>query len=295
MVGVTRTTVSNRRTRRFRAAAGALAVGLVVLVGCASTIDGRAAIGDDPLIGTTTSSSSRSSESTSESSETSTSDGSTTADTGSTTPDPTTSAGAPTTSDTSTGATTSTSTTTDTTTSPDDPDDPDADTTFTGNPDSLALTAPGTQLAYGAAALLPFSYADADGVFSINGLSITQGAEADWATLGVDTSDAQGEEPWYLRMTLKQESGGDFAYTSVQDDLWAYGTDGDVITTVYPDDDANSLCPLTYAPEDFAVGQSYDACVVLSVNLGETVDRVQFEGGYDPADPYFENPVVWTG
>ena len=39
---------------------------------------------------------------------------------------------------------------------------------------------------------------------------MTRGSEADWETLGVD-DDAQGAEPWYLRVTVKQESGGDFA------------------------------------------------------------------------------------
>ena len=293
-MGETRTTASTRRTGRTPIAAGAFVVSLMVLVGCTSTTDERAAIGDDPVAGSSTSSTSRpSATSSSGSPESSTSDASTTADTGSPTADPTTSADAPSTSDpgstpstSDTGSTPSTSTST-------SPADPDA--SFTGNPDNLTLTAPGTELAYGAAALLPFSHPDAEGVFSINGLTVTKGAEADWTDLGVDPSDAQGEEPWYLRMTLTQESGGDFATTSVQDDLWAYGADGDVVSTVYPDDDTNSRCPLTYAPEGFAVGQSYDACVILSVNPGQTVDHIQFEGGYDADDPYFDNPVVWRG
>lgn len=157
------------------------------------------------------------------------------------------------------------------------------------------MAAPGTQLRFGDPAVLPFAYTDAEGVFTVSGLTVTQGSEADWATLGVDTSDAQGEAPWYLRMTFTQDSGGDFSFTSVQDDLWAYTPDGDVLSTVYPGDDTNPLCPMNYAPEGLTVGGTYDACVVLSVNLGEAVDRVQFEGSNDPGDPYYESPVVWKG
>lgn len=264
--------------------AGALALGLVVLVGCATTIDGRAAAGESVIASPTTGSTSRSTSSSSstESTESSSSTESTSRSTTSDTSSSSSSTDSPTSSSSSSSSSSESSSST-------------ASTTFTGNPDNLDLTAPGTELTFGAPAVLPFSYGDAEGVFTVNGLTVTQGSEADWAALGVDTSDAQGEQPWYLKLSLKQESGGDFSYTSVQDDLWAYNADGDLISNAYPGEEENALCPVTYAPDGFAVGDGYDACVVLSVNVGESVDRIQFEGGYDPDDPYYESPVVWKG
>lgn len=285
---------TSSRQHRTRFAAGSLALGLIVLVGCASTIDGRAAVGPDLIgeIGGTSSSTSSSSSSTAES-ESESSAGESTGSAESTSSD-TAGSETPTTAPSTESTPSSSSSSASSSSSSSASSSGTASTTFSGNPDNLGLTAPGTALKFGDPALLPFAFADAEGVFTVSGLSVTKGSEADWATLGVDTSDAQGEEPWYLRMTLKQESGGDFSFTSVQDDLWAYSGE-DILSTVYPNDDTNSLCPLTYAPEEFTVGGTYDACVVLSVNLGEGVDRVQFEGGYDPDDPYYENPVVWTG
>ncbi|WP_111767632.1 hypothetical protein [Nakamurella deserti] len=302
-------TTQRRMRHRSRWAAGALAVGLVVLVGCATTIDGRAVAGGtapttsaastgtgdpgtsgtgDPSDATDPSDTSDASDASDPTSTDATgstgSTGSTASSTGGSSSSTSSTAGPTSDDDDPTTGTSTSSTTT-----------PTDSTTFTGNPDNLPLTPAGTALTYGQSALLPVSYADAQAVVEVSGLTVTKGSEADWATLGMDVSDAQGEEPWYLRMTLTQKSEGDLTYTSFQDDLWAYSADDDYILTAYPDDDANALCPLSYAPEDFGVGKSYDACVVLSVNIGETVDRIQFEGGFEPDDPYVENPVVWKG
>lgn len=295
---------------RSRAAVGALAVGLVVLVGCATTIDGRAVAGETAVTtssaGTTTgdsdtSATSDTSSSADSSDATDTSDGSAPSDptssgsAGSSAATATSTGGGATGGSSSTAAPTSTGTSSTATSSTSSTTTSTDSTTFTGNPDNLPLTPAGTALTYGQSAQLPVSYAGAQAVVELSNLTVTKGSEADWAALGVDVSDAQGEEPWFLRMTITQKSEGDLTFTSVQDDLWAYAPDGDYLSTAYPDDDTNTLCPITYAPEDFGVGKSYDACVVLSVNLGESVDRIQFEGGYESDDPYVDNPVVWKG
>jgi cytoskeletal protein RodZ len=307
----TRRRPEQRRMRhRSRVAVGTLAVGLVVLVGCATTIDGRAVAGETAVTtssaGTTTgdsdtsdtsdtSSSADSSDATDTSDGTDPSEPTSSESTGSSTATGTSTGGGGTGTSSSTAAPTSTGPSSTATTSTSSTTTSTDSTTFTGNPDNLPLTPAGTALTYGQSAQLPVSYAGAQAVMEVSNLTVTKGSEADWAALGVDVSDAQGEEPWFLRMTLTQKSEGDMTYTAFQDDLWVYSPDGDPVSTTYPDDDANTLCPIAYAPEDFGVGKSYDACVVLSVNLGESVDRVQFEGGYEEDDPYVENPVVWKG
>lgn len=280
-----RTTYSRRR---LRTSALAMVAALAVLVGCAKTVDGQASVdADAPAISTssssssTSSSSSSSSESSTESSSESSSSESTSESSSSSEP---TSASTPST--TSSSSSTETSTSTSST---------ETSATFTGNPDNLPVTEPGKQLKYGESATVPVTYAGADGIFTLSNLTVTKGSEADWATLGVDLSDAQGEEPWYVKMTLKQESGGDFSYTSVQNDLWAYTADGDLIFSEFPPETENTICPDSYAPEGFTVGSSYEACTILSVNVGESVDRVQFEGDYSEDNPYTDSPIVWKG
>ncbi len=172
---------------------------------------------------------------------------------------------------------------------------PPETTTFTGNPNGATLTAPGTQLRYGQPAVLPISYAGSDGVFTFSELTVTKGSTADWTTLGVDASEVEGQVPWFLNLTVKQESGGDFTYLSVENDLWGYGADdaGIAPTTIF--NTANSVCASTGPDGEFAVGDTYHACAVLAVDKAQSIQRIQFEGDYDFESPYFDKPVVWKG
>jgi hypothetical protein len=285
--------------RRLRLAVGSMVVALVVLVGsvlvgCSNTVDGQSSTGTSDSANTTSGSDGSESSSSSpgsalsadsSSSDSLSSDSSGSASTESGTPSPVPTASVTSTSaspaTTSTTASSSTASSTGTTTS------------FSGNPGSLPLTEPGKQLKYGEAATVPISFADEDGVFTLSDLTVTQGSDSDWEALGVDSSDAQGQSPWYLKLTVKQEAGGDFTYSSVETDLWAYTAGGDNILPVFILDYDNSICPVTGADGEFNVGDSYTTCVVLSVNTGESIDRIQFEGDYDFDSPYYNDPVVW--
>lgn len=177
-----------------------------------------------------------------------------------------------------------------------DPNDPDGpSTSFTGNSDNVPLTAPGTQLRYGDSATVPITFADADGVFTFGNLTVTKGSANDWTQLGVDPVDSEGQEPWYLRATVKQESGGDFTFASVETDLFGYTADDVSVVPVFVLDYQNPLCPVTGADDNFGVGDSYSSCTVLPVESGVNLDRIQFEGSSDLDSPYFDKPVVWKG
>ena len=150
-------------------------------------------------------------------------------------------------------------------------------------------------LAYGQPATVPFDDSGDQGVITYANVTVTEGKEEDWTTLGVDTSDAQGEVPWYLKMNVKQEAGGDLTASFPEQRLDAYAPDGDALSIEFGVKD-NTLCPNTFLSGGLTVGQSYDTCLVLSVNKGEKVDAVKYElSSYNLDDPYFDKPVVWHG
>ena len=196
-----------------------------------------------------------------------------------------------------TAPTTTKSTTTQTTTSTTAAPPPvDPTTTFTGNPGNLAVTAPGTKLTYGQPATVPFSDGISDGVFTLTNLTVTKGSASDWAALGADADTVAGQTPWYLKVTVKQESGGDFAEsTDFGVILGAYTGPDDYATEADISNETNAICPFSDGPgTNFKVGDSYTSCTVFAVDDGTTVQRVQFEGSFTDGDKYFDSPVVWT-
>lgn len=288
-----------RRTGRprLRLTVGSMLLALVVLVGCGSSPDGQVVVptsGSQTSIASSSESESGSAGTDSSASETtsgtadSTGAGATTAQ--SSAGEPTTTAPVTTSapagpSSPSTTARTSATTVTNA--------DAELSTTFTGNPDNLPVTEPGKQLRYGEPATLPMTFADQDGVFTLSNLTVTKGSDADWATLGVDPGDSDGQTPWYLKLNVKQIAGGDFTFSSIEADLWAYTAAGDSVLPVFVLEYNNPICPVTGASDNFKVGDSYDTCLVLSVTSGESVDRIQYEGDYSVDGPYSNAPVVW--
>lgn len=299
------------RQARLRFTAAAAVVALALMTGCSSSDDSAAS--SDTLTSTSSSASLSTSSSTSDATtEAATSATSATESSAQppaeastaagSTAQPTTEPPAPTTTASAAPTTTTDDPGADPGTDPNgDPDD-DPDAPFTGNPQSLPLTPPGTQLSYGQSATVPVSWAGEDGVLTISDLSVTQGTEADWEALGADPADSDGERPWYLKVTLKQESGGDFAFLSADSLFWPYNTSDESIGSPSFYEDDNPLCPYTDAGDSFKVGDTYTACIVLSVYDDETIDRVQFEGDIDSGlvdnsagAAYVDSPIVWRG
>ncbi len=253
--------VAGSRRRQWVAAASLIAA-FTVLVGCAQTIAGTA--GTAAGQGTTTSSStSKSSSSTSRTSSTSASTTSSRSSESST-------------------SSSSSSSSTETSTS----------TSFTGNPDNLPVTAPGTTLTFNDPATVPVTtILGADALLTFSKVTLTKGTTADWATLGVKPEDAKDNVPWYINLTITQVAGAKVSDDILDSDLWAYTPDGSFVMPSFFIDDNNSLCPRSLSPSDYTIGSSYPSCNVLAAGPNDVVDRVTFEGVFD--GPYSADPVTW--
>ncbi len=261
-----------------------LAAGLVVLVGCGS--------GSSDLVGTSVVSSAVSSSSTVTLTSSSTASSTDSASA--------ISAASPASTSVAPG-TTEASATPSAATAPATSEPPPADLTaeggdtapFTGNPDNVPVTAPGTALRITDPATLPISYAFNDAVVTFSAMSLTMGDIADWPTLGSQDGQDNGDVPWYLRVTITQVAGGDLSNGNLDEDLQAYTSAGDLVEPTFDIDYANTLCPKTATATDFTIGSSYTSCIVLSGISGDTLNKVTYEGG-SSFQKYFDSPVVWT-
>ncbi len=154
-------------------------------------------------------------------------------------------------------------------------------------------------LSFGQPATVPFEYDTTRGtqqaVITFSNLALTEGKAEDWATIGVAADDAHGALPWYLQVTIKQEAGGNLESTSPESRLVTVTAGDDRIAATFgTNSDDNPVCQTDYAPTGFAVGQSYQTCVVIPVPEGQRLASVRYElATYSESDPYYDNPVVW--
>lgn len=125
-------------------------------------------------------------------------------------------------------------------------------------------------------------------------ISVTAGAESDWAVLGVDSFDAQGETPWYVKMTVTVKGGSGFEYSDPSIWVSPYTERDDWLFSSFVNYD-NSICPASYFEEEPKIGEAKEFCTVYSVATGLTIDRLEYEGRWDDQDrnEYYEKPVVW--
>ena len=173
--------------------------------------------------------------------------------------------------------------------------DSDLNDPFTANPNSIALTAAGTNLSFGQSATVPMASGADQGVISFGNFGLTQGGDADWTALEGTGYDAAGTTPWYLKLTVTVESGSSIAFDSVETNLQGLVTGQD---TVYGDIalQDNSICPIAAVGDNFSAGQSYNSCIILAVPTGQIVSQIIFAGDDSPyTTAYTDNPVVWTG
>lgn len=149
---------------------------------------------------------------------------------------------------------------------------------------SGAHTPPGTELAFGEQAVLPFEYGDSKGTIGLTVKAVETGTEADLADFG---DDAKGLTPYFIQLSVANLGGTDLANTSVGVDgvLAGGGATGVVLIGDSP------KCENASAPADFTeIGTTYETCV-LSGSQGPAVTGVEFNQG----EGYSDKPIIWRG
>lgn len=155
------------------------------------------------------------------------------------------------------------------------------------------VTAPGTELAIGEGATVPFeSGNDGSGVIEIVVDEIAEGKPADLAPLDLG-DQAKGLVPYYINLTVTGVSGSDTLQNySVNEDVEGLLPDGSeaqalsIIGSWEP-------CDNESFPGDFADGTSFTTCIPYLAPEASEVAGAQYapyEGDYNPVDGA---PVVW--
>ena len=196
-----------------------------------------------------------------------------------------------------------TPTTTDTTTEEQNATTPAEEATTSesasGGAGAAELTPQGTALAMGEKAVVPFHASGEKGLVGVTITKIDKGAPADLAPLQLG-SRADGYTPYYIRITVSNESGTDFAGSSIVtlDGLLADGSDAG---GVYSVPSSFTPCAKGEAGDDFvAAGTTYETCSLALAPDGAEVTGVAYDlDTYDDAAPegakadYKTEPITW--
>lgn len=150
------------------------------------------------------------------------------------------------------------------------------------------LTAPGTELAVGAAATVLYVTDDGEEVpLEVNVTAIERGDPADLS--GFDLGDDAGKTPWYVRLTITNPSPIDLSDENITLGLEAYDDRGDQLGSLILIGDFPQ-CTNDNAPAGFADGASFETCEPYLVHPDGGVTAA-FWNELDT--PYFDSPVVW--
>ncbi|MEU3273294.1 hypothetical protein ABZ639_20860 [Saccharomonospora sp. NPDC006951] len=149
------------------------------------------------------------------------------------------------------------------------------------------LTPPGTELAVGETAVLPFPDApEPGGVVGVTVTAIEQGDPADIASF----EDSEGLVPYYLRVKVENLSGTDLSFAQIGmraltadgESTGAFATSGSVV---------EGKCESQDAPPDFtSAGATFETCVLDAAEEGVEVTKAEFGNLPD----YAEAPIIWT-
>ncbi|MET7997851.1 hypothetical protein ABZU76_43900 [Amycolatopsis sp. NPDC005232] len=166
----------------------------------------------------------------------------------------------------------------------------------TGNTSSAGgFTQQGTKLKLGDKAIVPFKSEDKTGSIGVTVKSIDKGTEADLAPLDLGDK-AKGMTPYYVRVTVSNESGTDFSYSSLglMNALLPDGSEAQGVSVIGTFD----KCDSGDAGKDFTTkGATYESCVLAVAQAGTTVTGASYdEGDYSdqaPGTDYGSKPITW--
>lgn len=154
------------------------------------------------------------------------------------------------------------------------------------------VAAPGTALAFGQPAVVPFSSGDASGTVSVTVTGITKGAAADLAPLKLGDR-AKGFVPYYIKLDVTGVSGSaELSSYSINESIEGTLPDGteaqniSIIGTFAP-------CDGESFPSGFADGQTFSTCVPYLAQESSSVSGARFAPNDGPYSSFDGKPVVW--
>jgi hypothetical protein len=172
---------------------------------------------------------------------------------------------------------------------------PSSATVPAGGSDVANYTKQGTKLGMGQKAVVPFKSEEVKGAIGLTVTSIEKGSAADLAPLQLG-DQAKGFTPYYVRITITDESGSDFADSSV---IGLHGLlpDGSEAQEVSVIGDF-AKCDDGDAGEDFTKkGASYQTCVLTMASPGTKVTGAEYEEGdyadQAPNTDYSTAAITW--
>lgn len=166
------------------------------------------------------------------------------------------------------------------------------ESTETGAETTGDETAPGTELAFGEPAVVPFSSGDATGTVQVTVTGITQGSPADLEPLNLGDK-AKGFVPYYIMLDVKGVSGSA--------DLSSYSINESIEGTLPDGSEAQNISIIgTYAPcdgesfpSDFSDGATFTTCVPYLAQESSEVSGARYAPNDGPYASFDGKPVVW--
>jgi hypothetical protein len=164
-----------------------------------------------------------------------------------------------------------------------------------GQSSAGSFTKQGTKLKLGEKATVPFKSESKTGAIGVTVKAIEKGAEADLAPLDLGDK-AKGMTPYYVRVTVSDESGTDFSYSSLglMDALLPDGSEAQQVSVIGTFD----KCDSGDAGKDFTTkGATYESCVLALAPGSTAVTGASYnEGEYHdqaPGTDYGDEAVTW--
>ncbi|ASR39660.1 hypothetical protein BAY61_25610 [Prauserella marina] len=150
------------------------------------------------------------------------------------------------------------------------------------------MTPPGTELAVGETAVLPFPDApEPGGVLGVTVTGIERGEAADIASFG---EDAEGLVPYYIKVKVENLSGTDLSFAQIG--MRALTADGESTGAFATSGtEVEGKCEAQEAPPGFtAAGATFETCVLDAAEDGTEVTQAEF----GDLEEYAAAPIIWT-
>ncbi|MEC3975113.1 hypothetical protein [Amycolatopsis sp. H20-H5] len=157
------------------------------------------------------------------------------------------------------------------------------------------FTKQGSKLKLGDKAVVPFKSSEKTGSLGITVKAIEKGAESDLAELKLGDK-AKGMTPYYVRVVISNESGTDFAYSSLSgvDGTLADGSEAQGVSVI----GKFEKCDSGSAKKDFTTkGATYESCeLALATGTAAVTGASYGSGSYSKQAPdtdYSDEAIVW--